>query len=405
MANKYPTVLIHGFFGFGESDMLDKFMHYWGFRPDRNVAKYLRKQGYEIFYPSLGPFNSSWDRSCILYAYLFGGRVDYGKVHSEKYGHARYGRTYPGVLKDWGKPGHHEKINIVGHSFGGPTVITLANLLTRGNAEEIAGTPPEELSPLFKGGQGDLLHTVTTLSGVNNGTTLASGLLRSHGNTVASYIMLMIMTALGKSELALKFWDFYMEHWGIMPEKKDVHGNHLTNPRNYVKEMDRFCENWFDAIGNEMKLQVRYEMNDRAVVNPNTYYFARLAERSAPMKKNPENLKCSKDAGIIAKFGGLYTGRYWDDELTALTGGQGKKEWMPHDGFVNVLGQMAPFTLPSEKADNYTGPFNSGIWYNMPVEHKDHLSWVGWKEKKDVFYKYYLDMMELFDNLPAKSSK
>jgi len=173
MANKYPTVLIHGFFGFGESDMIDKFMHYWGFRPDRNVAKHLVKTGHEVFYPSLGPFNSSWDRSCILYAYLFGGRVDYGKVHSEKYGHARYGRTYPGVLKDWGKPGNHAKINIVGHSFGGPTVITFANLLTRGNAEEVAGTPADELSPLFKGGQGDLLHTVTTLTGVNNGTTLA----------------------------------------------------------------------------------------------------------------------------------------------------------------------------------------------------------------------------------------
>jgi len=213
--------------------------------------------------------------------------------------------------------------------------------------------------------------------------------------------MLMLMTALGKSEIALKTWDFYMEHWGIMDEKKNVKGNHLTNPRDYVKEMDRFCDNWLDAIGNEMKLEARYEMNKNAAVNPNTYYFARIGERSAPMKKNLENRKCAKHAGIIAKVGGLYTGRYWADNLTQLTGGQGKKEWMPHDGFVNVLGQMAPFSLPSKQATNFTGPFDAGIWYNMPVEDKDHLSWVGWKEKKDVFYGYYDEMINLFENLPG----
>lgn len=400
MPNKYPTVLVHGFFGFGDGDLMDKAMHYWGFRPDRNLGTFLPKQGYEVYYPRLGPFNSAWDRSCILYAYLFGGRVDFGKVHSEKYGHERYGRFYPGVLRDWGKPGNHAKINIVGHSFGGPTVIAFSNLLTNGCQEEIDGTPAEELSPLFKGGQGDLLHTVTTLSGVNNGTTLASGLLRHHGNTVASYLLMLIMAALGESEAALKFWDFYMEHWHIMPEPSTVHGNKLTNPRNYYKEMDRFCENYLDAIGNEMKLQARYEINAKTMPNPKTYYFARIANRSEPMKKHPENYKCTKDAGIIAKFGGLYTGIYWDDELSALTG-MTKADWMPHDGFVNVKGQMAPFNLPSEQSDKLFGTdYKPGIWYNMPVERKDHMSWVGWKEKKADFYDYYKNLLQMFADLP-----
>ena len=43
--------------------------------------------------PSMGPFTSAWDRACEVYAQLVGGTVDYGKAHSEKYGHERYGRT------------------------------------------------------------------------------------------------------------------------------------------------------------------------------------------------------------------------------------------------------------------------------------------------------------------------
>lgn len=60
-AKNYPTIFIHGFFGFGEEDLMDKFMHYWGFRPDRDVTKWLSRQGYEVYHPSMGPFNSAWD--------------------------------------------------------------------------------------------------------------------------------------------------------------------------------------------------------------------------------------------------------------------------------------------------------------------------------------------------------
>ena len=149
--NQYPTVFVHGLGGFGSGDLTDMVFHYWGFSPKKNILQYLRKQGFEVYNPSLGPVNSGWDRTCELWAQLFGGTVDYGKVHSEKYGHARYGRTYAkGLIPDWGMPGKHEKINIIGHSFGGPTVKEIANLIANGSQEEINGTPAEELSDLFK---------------------------------------------------------------------------------------------------------------------------------------------------------------------------------------------------------------------------------------------------------------
>ncbi|MBQ2437904.1 MAG: lipase, partial [Clostridia bacterium] len=148
--NNYPLVLLSGWNGWGEHDSIDAKgqFPYWNFFTSGDLIKHLEEKGFEVFHPSLGPWNSGWDRACILWAYLFGGRVDYGKVHSEKYHHARYGRTYPGVLKDLGQEGPHKKINIFGHSFGGPTVKEIANLFVNGSEEERAGTPADELSPL-----------------------------------------------------------------------------------------------------------------------------------------------------------------------------------------------------------------------------------------------------------------
>ncbi|MBQ3051224.1 MAG: lipase, partial [Clostridia bacterium] len=100
--NNYPCVFIHGLMGFGESDPIEKYFTYFGFL-NTTFFQHLDERGIENYHPNVGPLNSAWDRVCILWAYLFGGRVDYGKVHSEKYGHARYGKEYPGVLKDLGQ--------------------------------------------------------------------------------------------------------------------------------------------------------------------------------------------------------------------------------------------------------------------------------------------------------------
>lgn len=79
---------------------------------------HLRKLGYEIYLLSCGPVNSAWDRAYIIWAYLFGGTVDFGKAHSEKYHTVRFGHTFEhGVLEDLGKTDAHKKVNLVGHSF------------------------------------------------------------------------------------------------------------------------------------------------------------------------------------------------------------------------------------------------------------------------------------------------
>ncbi len=136
--NNYPLVFIHGLIGWGSDDKLNDLnvFPYFG-RGKNNIPKYLEGLGYECYTPSVGPFSSCWDRACIFWAWLFGGTVDFGKVHSEKYGHARYGVTYKrGAIEDLGKPGNHAKINLLGHSYGGPTVMEIASLFEQGSKEE-----------------------------------------------------------------------------------------------------------------------------------------------------------------------------------------------------------------------------------------------------------------------------
>ena len=49
-------------------------------------------------------------------------------------------------------------------------------LLTNGSPEERAATPEGQLSPLFEGGHGDLVKSITTISGPFNGITFPHAL-------------------------------------------------------------------------------------------------------------------------------------------------------------------------------------------------------------------------------------
>ncbi len=263
--NNYPLVLLSGWNGWGEHDSIDAKgqFPYWNFFTSGDLIAHLEEKGFEVFHPSLGPWNSGWDRACILWAYLFGGRVDYGKVHAEKYGHARYGRTYPGVLKDLGQEGPHKKINIFGHSFGGPTVKEIANLFVNGSEEERAGTPADELSPLFEGGHGNLIHSAHTLSGVNNGTALAS-MFGKRGAKIFYDVLLGINTVIGDTPL-MRGVDLMTQQWGIMPEVEDITGWNWRSPFAKAAEIRNYNRNdGFDHVMHEMQVEVV-----QTEINPN----------------------------------------------------------------------------------------------------------------------------------------
>src|SRR5690625_4596183 len=128
--NDYPIILVHGLAGWGEGEMFR--IKYWG--GENDTEAYLNNNGHETYAATVGPVSSNWDRAVELFYYIYGGTVDYGAAHAEKYGHERYGRTFPGIYKDWSG---ENKIHLVGHSMGGQTIRVLSELLTNGSAAEM----------------------------------------------------------------------------------------------------------------------------------------------------------------------------------------------------------------------------------------------------------------------------
>lgn len=387
-----PAVFVHGLLGMGEDDKVDSMIHYWGSK-EADLIGHLRSEGRTVYNPSLGPVNGAWDRCCILYAMLKGGRVDYGKVHSEKYGHARYGKTYPGLIPDWGEDGPNRRIHIFGHSFGGPTILEFAELLRAGSEEERTATPPDELNPLFEGGKGDWLKTVTTLSGVNNGTTYAS-LIPEKGMRLFSEAALFLIAAIGNTRLT-KFYDMHMQQWGIMKDPDDIHLGYVRIPLSSVKAIHRFGQNTLDHIGFELTVDVMHDLNETRGVDPKVYYFARIGRRSkddghghqVPTKNMCKEMKMSS----------YLTGFHIPKRLKQKFGLG--KEWLPNDGIVNCIGQSAPLNLPHEDATDIAS-CKPGKWYNMPVEDKDHMSWCGWGMTPEEFYEFYDNLLAQYDALP-----
>lgn len=166
----YDYVFVCGFWGWGEYDEANDTLPYWGFMTG-DMMESMNKSGFSAHAATVNPTSSAWDRACELYAELVGTMVDYGEAHSEKYGHDRYGEDFTGkgLLESWNS---EDKINLVSHSFGGPTCALFLSILEYGAQEEIERTKDGSLSPFFEGGKGDTVYSFTSLAGTFRGTTL-----------------------------------------------------------------------------------------------------------------------------------------------------------------------------------------------------------------------------------------
>ncbi len=164
----YAYVWVHGLMGWGSYDAQNKIMPYWGMF-NGSLMKKLNKLGYECYDASVAPTSSAWDRACELYAQLTGTVVDYGAEHSARCGHDRYGEDFTGraLLEKWDA---ENKINLLGHSFGGATMRVFASLMAVGSEAE-RNASPDNVSEFFKGGKEDWIYSLTALAAPHNGTS------------------------------------------------------------------------------------------------------------------------------------------------------------------------------------------------------------------------------------------
>ncbi|MDD6807916.1 MAG: lipase [Oscillospiraceae bacterium] len=380
--NNYPIVLVHGFLCWGSESKINQFFPCFGMW-NGNAREAIMEEGVQCFTPHVGPFNSMWDRACILYAMIKGGRVDFGKAHSEKNGHARYGRTYPGYVKNWGEldeAGKIQKISIVGHSFGGPTVRTLIHLLAEGSAEERAATPAGELSPLFEGGKEKWIHSCTTLAATHNGVTLPDA-----GRPLVKPMATVLHTVgrMTSGTWFQKLYDFNMDQWGFV--SRDTKGNKQAAKEAVRTLVNKTNDNIYWELSTEGAME---SMKDYKTYD-NIYYFSYGGKRTKT--HGPIELP-TKDMWLPLRLFSIFECFYKDPTHP--------KEWRPNDGLVNVPASKAPIGAPqTDFVSNEDS--KPGVWNIMPLEWKDHTSYMAVGEDKETYHNYMKEIANRAMSLPV----
>ncbi len=348
-------IFVHGLSGWGSYDTINEFFPYWGLSGG-SIIRYLNNQGYESYAASVDPTGSAWDRACELYAQLTGTRVDYGKAHSQKAGHRRYGEDFTGraLVEDF----ESSRFSLIGHSFGGATIRLFSEILRNGSEEEKAVTVDSDLSPFFKGGNGDNLVAIVTLAAPTNGTTA---------------------------------YDLYED------ESFDLTA--IDIPEEYEKNSDAVSkatkpdldgrESW-DYASFDMFIDNALAMNERISTFEDVYYFAypcasTIEDPDGGVTPDPaitENI-FMKGAIYMSKYTGTTKGGFVVDE-----------SWQANDGLVNEVSAKAPLGAPQSEYTDGT-ELIPGHWYIMPTFRGDHMSLQGGLTKKTYVKPLYLELARM----------
>lgn len=384
----YPVILVPGVFGYGEETLAHKVVPYFGLTSS-SYQKAVGDLGIECHTVSFELLSGVWDRACELYAQLLGGTVDYGAAHSAKFGHARYGKTYKKpMLQSW------DKITFVAHGFGAPVARLFISLLENGSAEERAATPEAELSDLFKGGFYNKVHALVTIAGVNEGITIAEAL---EGRFSGAKKLLTKAATCYDVFLKYKgYVDPYYQKSGIPVTQ---HGVSAFITEEDEKKKLKFNE---DAIDKYLRQEdnVFYdigpwgmtELNKKISISSNVYYFSFTGEVTNNImdKATIPSLK----AGITLPFSVLIsTFENYLPEFPIIT-----KRDHDNDGIVNTNSSMPPIN-ESATAFKNAERCQTGIWYQMPVEDRNHFSFMGLFVRPDKYRDEVYNLMKILCNL------
>ena len=361
----YKYVFVHGLSGWGSYDAVNNLMPYWGmFGGD--LMKYLKKQGFDCYAASVAPNGSAWDRACELYAQLTGNVVDYGKEHSERCGHERFGTDFSGkaLIKEFDE---ENKINLLGHSFGGATVRLFASIMKDGSDKEKAVTESTDLSPFFEGGKGDWIYSMVTLAAPHNGTTAYD----VKENDLKQYIDKSNPVSMVKTIFEVLFANLVSMASDSGKDKRDIS----------------------DYADYDMKIDNAFALNETISNNNNTYYFSIPCNASVE-DKNGNYLPVDKEMEILFRTSSKAMGVY-----TTVTpnGVVIDDSWKMNDGLVNTISATAPFNAPSVQYDESN--VQKGVWNVMPVYEGDHMSLQGGLFKTNDVKGLYVDLLSMINEL------
>ena len=383
----------HGMLGFGEDELVNKVMPYFGGAAG-SIPKRLKKQGYEACAPSFSSLGSAWDRACEVYASLTGTRVDYGKAHSKKYGHDRYGKVYTEAkLPNWGKvadDGEIQRLHILGHSFGGATVRMFAHLMEFGSAEERAVTDPDDLSPLFAGGHGDLVKSVTTIAGPHDGTVVIDA-LRPVILPVGRFICYYGFGNLLGNTPFRRIYDMQLIQWKMTSDR-----DKLLHPTRMLR-IGKVFKLWKsgDDVFYDLTLKGAKEINEFVETSPNSYYFSISTDNSKRKKDGTYRMKWNTFPPFFITGKAIGTCTH-DPSLDIDI----DEWWRVSDGASCTNSALHPSDEDWVDYKDAKDDLKKGIWNVMPVYQGDHMDVVGLSPQAFLFrrkyrkrYRKYIDLL------------
>lgn len=377
---KYPVIFVHGMFGWGDDEGINNYLPYWGANTC-NIIKHYNESGFETHAASVGPASSAWDRACELYARLTGNVVDYGKVHSERCNHKRYGRYYSApLIRDWDSD---HKIHLIGHSFGGNTIRLFAHLLVYGAPEEMNGTAEDEnLSELFKGGHADMLASVVTICAPHNGSTTFAAAKAFKILPVVKTVAYNYMGLMGRSPAEGTIFDFHLEQFGMSntPGQKD------TYPLKIAKKI---FDSSKDSVEYDMSPEGAQKLNNYIDISPDIYYFS-YSYNCVKLNFNGKYyLPTDCDFPFLTCTSGIvlaYNHFFKRNKITSY-------EERCNDGLVDLSSALHPNDEPYIKY-NFEA-IVPGVWNVMETRKGDHGTPIGLLSSAEETFELYDEIFKL----------
>ncbi|MBQ7543152.1 MAG: hypothetical protein IJT44_12770 [Clostridia bacterium] len=388
----YPVVLVHGLGGWGEGSALED-VPYWG-ATTGSLAKYLRDNNHTVCVPTVGPYSSTWDRTCELYAQLTGTRVDYGAAHSKAHGHERFGRTYDTALvPNWGEKingGQRVRINLISHSFGGATIRMLASLLAYGDEAERAAAK-DETSGLFTGGKADWVFSVTTLCAPHNGSQLTCivdeiGSVAGLDNATDLLVDLLFKT-LKQNGAVNSMPDLMLEQFGVGVKESD---------EGDVSEALKKIE----SVGNDhafydLSPDGAAALNQTIRTVDSVYYFSYPYSTTQEGKILRGMVPRTDTLPVLYPLAlamGSYTG-------TTPGGIVIDESWQDNDGLVSVVSAQYPTGEANVPLPTDVSLIERGVWNVAPTGSGDHSKVVGTNASAEQTHRFYDELLKMLNEL------
>jgi triacylglycerol lipase len=398
-ANTAPIVFVHGFIGWGPTEMGG--YKYWGGLNDivssaaaAAPVSCTSAGGCQTFTAVIGPVSSNWDRAVELFYQIKGGCVDYGHHHSNnilpvnsstglpdnnapKQSHYQIldglnghpSKCYPGFYPQWDA---NHPLHFIGHSQGGQTIRQLSYLLRNGSPHDVAEEPGLSSSPNtnpFTGGKSGWIKSVTTVDTPHNGTTLASVVQL----TQVAQQLIGAVAAAGSVTGANNIYSFKLDQWGLTQNSGESFSSYMGR----VMASSAWT-NTTDISEWDLSPDGAVIQNNNDAIDPNVYYFSYAGQQTYATPYVPfiSPGYWLPDAWLTPIFQPQATA------MGAYTRNQSGHvyidgNWWQNDGVVNTNSETAPTTGHAQSWVNYTGTPQKGVWQFMGVLPWDHMDAVG----------------------------